>query len=179
MKYEDFNWEGITYSGSYIKALFDWVKDHPFMNGLEVGFDQGASALAFLRACPEARLLSVDIDLCGPANARVRTSEVSERFSFRCGDSRIELIDMISQYGEKAFDFIYIDGDHLYDASKQDLFNAHPLLKDGGYMIVDDANPNHQHFGVGRAVDEFCSEFNYHKVDLPGSSSEAVVLLKR
>ena len=176
MNYEDFNWDGITYGGAHIKALFDYVKEHPFKNGLEVGFDQGASALAFLRACPEARLLSLDIDLCGVGNARVRTSEVTSRFSFRCCDSREVLPSLEETYGPKPFDFIYIDGDHLYDAVKQDLFNADKLLADGGYMIVDDANPNHEHFGVGKAVAELCAERGYQKWDLAGSPSEPVIL---
>src|SRR4051812_36939568 len=109
MNYEDFNWEGITYAGSYIKSLFDYAKAHPFKTGLEIGTDQGASALAFLRACPEARLLSMDIDLCGIGNARVRTSEVTDRYTFRCCDSREVLPTLTDLYGEKPFDFIYID----------------------------------------------------------------------
>lgn len=170
-KYEDYNWEGITYGGAYIKALFDYAKDHPFKHGLEVGFDQGASALAFLRACPEATLFSLDIAPCEVGNRRLETSDVISRFSFSQCDSREVLPQM-----EETFDFIYIDGDHLYDAVKQDLFNADKLLIEGGYMIVDDANPNHQHFGVGRAVIELCEQKGYHKWDLEGSPSETIIL---
>ena len=129
-----------------------------------------------MRACPDARLFSLDISLCAPGVARIRTSDVTERLSFRCCDSREVLPTLTELYGEKPFDFIYIDGDHLYDAVKQDLFNADKLLADGGYMIVDDANPNHRHFGVGRAVAELCAERGYQKWDLPGSPSEAVIL---
>ena len=170
-EFESFDWNQVTYPTNYMRALFDYVRAHPFKTGLEVGFDQGASALAFLRACPEARLLSFDIVLCAKGNAMMRTDPVSPRFSFRICDSRVDLLTL-----EGEFDFIYIDGDHLYDTVKQDLFNADRLLADGGYMIVDDANPTHSHFGVGRAVDELCAEKGYTKAALGGSPSEAVVL---
>lgn len=177
--FESYNWNGIGYGESYLRSLFDYVRAHPFKDGLEVGFDVGGSALAFLRGCTEARLLSIDIALCGEGNARLRTSDVTDRFSFRCCDSRVDMVEMVSQYGEKCFDFIYIDGDHLFDVALQDLRNADKLLMDGGYMIVDDADINHQHFGVGRAVDQFCNENNYQKSDLGNSPSHAVILRRK
>lgn len=181
MNYEDYKWDGITYGGAYIKALFDYVKEHPFKNGLEVGFDQGASALAFLRAAPDCHLMSVDIVECPLGKQRVTSSDTDttvrsfvDRLTLYTADSRQFLVGLKHQ--GKKFDFIYIDGDHLYDAARQDLFNADELLTEDGYMIVDDANPNHQHFGVGKAVAELCAERKYDKWDLVGSPSEAVVL---
>lgn len=180
LKFEDFTWEGFGYPSGYIKALFDYVSAHPFKKGLEVGFDEGASALAFLRACPDAHLHSVDIAECQPAEDMIHRyiPEWHDRFFFYGGtDSRRFLGEAFSrQHYDQKFDFIYIDGDHLYDAVKLDLHNSLNLLANGGYMIVDDADPSHQHFGVGRAVDEFCAEYGYQKWDLEGSPSKAVVL---
>lgn len=168
------NWAGFTYPTGYMRSLFEYTLEHPFKSGLEVGFDAGCSAIALLRACPEARLFSVDIGECqhGQSLMREAEKEVQLRHSFLQADSRVHLPAIKGLL----YDMIYIDGDHLYDAVKQDLFNADELLAPGGYMIVDDANPNHQHFGVGRAVEEFMITRGYAKWELPGSPSEAVVL---
>lgn len=176
MNYDDFKWDDLKYPSSYMVSLFNYVKEHPFKKGLEVGFDQGASALAFLRACPEGKLLSIDIAECAVANERLDGSDVTDRFEFKQADSRLYLREAFWREHARSFDFIYIDGDHLYDAVKQDLLNAVNVLSDDGYMIVDDANPNHSHFGVGRAVNEFCTNHGYYKEPLEGSPSEAVVL---
>ena len=172
-EFESFDWSGISYSQTYMKSLFDYVSVHPFVKGLELGFDQGASALAFLRACPEAKLTSVDISQCEGAQARVRANGFGERFTFIEGDSR-EVLKSI----EGKFDLIYIDADHLYEPTYEDLVNSSKLLVEGGYMIADDADPTHQNFGSGRAIDRFCSEYGFIKQQLDGSPSAAVVLRK-
>lgn len=41
---------------------------------------------------------------------------------------------------EKAFDVIFIDGDHSYTAVNRDIRNAMPLVKDGGIICGDDLN---------------------------------------
>jgi hypothetical protein len=60
------------------------------------------------------------------------------------------------------YDMVYIDGGHDYETVKQDLQNYSPMVKPGGYLIIDDcANkynlPNGYFRGietVSRAVDE-------------------------
>ena len=179
MTFDEYKWEDLSYPTGYIRTLFDYVQAHPFKKGLEIGFDQGASALAFLRACQDATLFSIDIEPCVVANAKLEVSDVKDRFKFMQADSRLMLREAFQrEHHMDKFDFIYIDGDHLYDAVKQDLWNANNLLAEGGYMIVDDANPNHQHFGVGRAVQELAEQFGYKITPLEGSPSEAVILTK-
>ena len=36
------------------------------------------------------------------------------------------------------FDLIYIDGDHVFDQVKLDIYNSWKILKSGGYLILDD-----------------------------------------
>lgn len=52
------------------------------------------------------------------------------------------------------FDYVYIDGEHSYDAVKRDLSNYSPKVKVGGYLIGDDYGWT----GVAPAVQEFLSE---------------------
>ncbi len=50
------------------------------------------------------------------------------------GESRVTL----SKYPDEYFDFIYLDGDHAYDAVKIDSVNAAKKLKRSGLLIFND-----------------------------------------
>lgn len=68
------------------------------------------------------------------------------------------------------FDWVYIDGDHSYNAVKKDLEFYYPLVKKGGYLCGDDYGLwlNIPKEGQGSdggggpkpAVDEFVSKYN-------------------
>lgn len=67
-------------------------------------------------------------------------------------------------------DLVYIDGGHTYDVVKQDLQNYIPLVKPGGFLVIDDCNNKiPMPFGyftgiesVRRAVDELLPPFTPH-----------------
>ena len=59
--FDEFDWNGCVFPKEYMKSLFEYTQQHPFKNGLEIGFDAGCSALAFLRANPDSILWSMDI----------------------------------------------------------------------------------------------------------------------
>ncbi len=67
---------------------------------------------------------------------------------------------------DNTFDIIYIDGDHSYNGVKRDLINAYKKIKDNGYIMGHDYEMNMAKahttydFGVKKAVDEFCKEYN-------------------
>ena len=65
--------------------------------------------------------------------------------------------DAVGNYNDEYFDFIYIDGCHLYECVKFDLENYFPKLKVGGYIGGHDYGD----FGVKDAVDEFCKNNGY------------------
>lgn len=48
----------------------------------------------------------------------------------------VKIIEQAKQY---PCDILYVDGDHSYAATLSDLRNYHPILKVGGYLLVDDA----------------------------------------
>ncbi|MBY0356354.1 MAG: class I SAM-dependent methyltransferase [Candidatus Obscuribacterales bacterium] len=62
-----------------------------------------------------------------------------------------------SIFDDNYFDWIYIDGNHLYECVKKDLHRYLPKVKQGGYITGDDyANKNAWwQNGVEKAVDEF------------------------
>lgn len=145
------------------------------MRALEIGFNSGSSALAFLAAQPEARLISIDCFDWPNAMAMIKNHGFDNRLEFIKADSR-EFLKVKPEW-RGGFNYIYIDGDHLYDAVKQDLFNCSWLLAPGGAMVVDDCVPGHELFGVHQAVQEFLAahpEFTCEP--LPGNPNQAVIL---
>jgi hypothetical protein len=61
-------------------------------------------------------------------------------------------------FDEDYFDWIYIDGNHLYEFVKQDITMYYPKLKRGGYITGDDyVDGGWWQGGVKKAVDELIS----------------------
>ncbi len=46
--------------------------------------------------------------------------------------------DNFFQNNSKIFDLIFIDGDHFYDQVLRDINNAWKILKNSGFLILDD-----------------------------------------
>ena len=67
---------------------------------------------------------------------------------------------------DNSFDMIYIDADHSYEGSKQDIEIAYAKIKPGGWIMGHDYEMNmnkakqEYKFGVRQAVDEFCKKYN-------------------
>jgi len=85
---------------------------------VEIGFNRGSSALAFLLSNDHCKVYSVDIRAPESVSASVDflQSRFPDRFTYVHGDSAFlhKLLDGVSP------DFIFIDGDHSYDGVKRD-----------------------------------------------------------
>ena len=63
------------------------------------------------------------------------------------------------------FDWIYVDGNHLYEFVKKDLESFYPKVKVGGYITGDDyALKGWWNGGVKKAVDEFADTMECDRV---------------
>jgi hypothetical protein len=68
---------------------------------------------------------------------------------------------------DQCFDIVYIDGGHAYDVVRSDIEHYSPLVKPGGYLVIDDCNnrldmPDGYFRGiesVSKAVDEVFPPF--------------------
>lgn len=76
----------------------------------------------------------------------------------------------------KGFDFIYIDGSHLYKDVKRDLNDWFPKLKPNGILGGHDYG-NELFKGVKQAVDEFCEERNL-RIDLLSDEGDFILIKK-
>jgi SAM-dependent methyltransferase len=80
--------------------------------------------------------------------AEIEHGQVFVRRS-RSGEAAADLAD-------DSLDWVYIDGDHTYDAVKADLEAYHRVVRPGGLLAGDDYGlPGWWESGVTRAVDEF------------------------
>jgi hypothetical protein len=71
------------------------------------------------------------------------------------GDSHV----VCEQFEDEYFDWIYIDGNHLYEYAIRDLNMYYRKVKAGGYITGDDyAEGGWWQGGVKKAVDEFVSQ---------------------
>jgi hypothetical protein len=94
--------------------------------------------------------------------------------------------EKILDFEDSFFDMIYIDADHSYESVRIDLQNSYLKIKDGGLIMGHDYEMNENktknifNFGVKRAVDEFCNNYNQQIVAfaLDGYTSYAIKINK-
>ncbi len=70
---------------------------------------------------------------------------IFSRFGLDFGDVRLikgysNQPEVVEQVKDQEFDIVYIDGDHSYEVALSDIVTYSPLLRSGGYLIVDDAS---------------------------------------
>lgn len=177
--YDDFDWSTCTQDRWYTKSLFEFARHFPFQKGLEIGFGSGSSALAFLRGCPSAQLLSIDLVYPEEAyNFYLGTSDMAKRHDLLLENSENFLPELIAS-GRK-FDFVYIDGDHRFEPALQDIGNSVNLLSERGIIVIDDCSPE-MNLGVYKALIYFLNRTNveFNVTPLMYSTTGAVVLEKK
>lgn len=92
-----------------------------------------------------------------------RFTLVQRRFKKEVDSGRVELhrspsAAAVGHFRDCYFDWIYIDGNHLYDYVKEDLELYYPKVRAGGYVTGDDYGVvGWWDNGVTKAVDEFVS----------------------
>ena len=148
--------------------------------GVEIGVLKGEFSELILDESPLRRLFSIDpwlhyendyVDINNVEqkthNHRyVETVSRLARFANRSVVLRMESIEASNMFETESLDFIFIDGNHSYEAVKKDLCNWYRCLKYGGLMAGHDyltdslyVNGEHVEFGVKKAVDEFIQNY--------------------
>lgn len=99
----------------------------------------------------------------GQADMDARHLSVCQRFDDAIRNSQVVIhrafsADTLGRFEEDYFDWVYIDGNHLYDFVMQDLILAIAKTKSNGYIAGDDyTEEGWWKGGVKKAVDEMAA----------------------
>lgn len=159
-RYDESNWYGPALpwiAGLALGAGQTAVEDPPMF--LEIGVRLGASTRALLQAAElvDGRLFSVDVDDWEgsiPVGQR-------KRWRFWRGASQ----KVLPELAEHRFSFIYIDGEHTYDAVVSDLLHADELTAARAIVLVDDCGPDFP--PVRNAFEDFTTRRRHRKLLVP------------
>ena len=164
---------GSAYPQDWIsnKGLVPYIKRHgEDLVGLEIGTCRAESTHYFLDKCANiSKLYTVDpYKAYDDWNGEI-TQETVDRFREiaiknleKFGD-KVEMVHKPSmEFAEvckkkkQKFDFIFVDGDHSYEATLADCETYYPLLKEGGIFCGHDYQSLET---VKRAVDDFRAKY--------------------
>jgi predicted O-methyltransferase YrrM len=123
---------------------------------LEIGFNAGISAAAFLAARPDIQVVSLDIGYhTYVLNAKINIDKhFPERHTLIIGDSTTTLPFLGKIFGTRPVDLIMIDGGHIRPVPKIDLENCLEWCGPHTFIIVDDVCKEYGDMGVNEAVAE-------------------------
>jgi predicted O-methyltransferase YrrM len=143
-----------------VTALAEMMRDMQFRVGVEVGTYHGDSAVRWCKANPDLKLTCVDPYRIYNARPIAETQE--ENYKIACKKLepynatilRLPSSEAASQFADDSLDFVFIDGDHTFDAAVMDLILWVPKVRIGGMVMVHDYTIL-QGPGVVRAVDSY------------------------
>ncbi len=117
-----------------------------FYTGVEVGTRDGAFAKVLCGNNPSLALYCVD-PWAAYSN---RTQEVMDRFyeqakenlaHCRCNLVRKPSLEAVKEFPDGQLDFVFIDGNHLFDHAVRDIIEWSAKVRDGGIVAVHDYDP--------------------------------------
>lgn len=156
------------------KGLVPYIKRQgEKLKGIEIGTCRAESTAYFLEKCPNIDLLTTIDPYKGYQdwNGEI-TQETVERFmevakknlkqyGKRVKMLREESVNAAGTFKDESVDFIFVDGDHSYDATLADCEAYYQKLKKGGIFCGHDYQTIES---VKRSVDDFR---NKHKITAP------------
>ena len=171
-----------------VDFLWEIHQLQPIVNAIEIGTLNGDFAMKILSILRPEHLVLIDpFETADKEYASGQKTVYSSKEDFNTVTKRFEdeilsgRIQLIADYSYNAhkllidgfYDFIYIDGSHLYEDVKRDLNDYLPKLREGSILAGHDYK-NIDNFGVIRAVDEFMKENNFEMVILSGDGDFAL-----
>jgi predicted O-methyltransferase YrrM len=162
----------------YIELLH---KNPSIKNIIEIGFNLGVSAAAFLAARPDTHVVSIDIGAHNyvlPAKRNI-DKHFPGRHSLVVGDSTAALPFLQNFFGARPVDLFMIDGYHVEPVPRIDLSNALAWCGPETYIIVDDVCAAWGNEGVNQAVRDSISAGKVSFIEHKTASDRGWVLLKR
>lgn len=149
--------------------------------GIEIGVHEGDFSAAILRQSDPYRLHLIDPwkhetddvyqnswygghGTGGQSMMDARYKKVQERFKTEIDTGQVVLHrcfsdEVVGTFDDASVDWVYIDGNHMYEYVRKDLELYYPKVKPGGFLMGDDYGvEGWWRNGVQKAVDEFASK---------------------
>ncbi|WP_236587547.1 class I SAM-dependent methyltransferase [Marivirga aurantiaca] len=145
-------------------------------NGIvaELGVDQGRFSKLILKECKPKKLHLVDFWGTNRYNQKKRKL-VEETFNSEIKSGKIEInlglsVEVVSEFSDKYFDWVYIDTGHSYKVTYQELVAYRNKVKENGILAGHDfvrwSRDGFSRFGVMEAVSEFCIKYDWELIYL-------------
>jgi predicted O-methyltransferase YrrM len=146
-----------------IRGLYDIIKALQPRYVCEIGTDKGGTFYLWCKSSSDdAVLVSIDLP------SRKRYSPARRRLYRHFGKSKRQALHFIASdshqpatlelvrraVGEHPLDFLFIDGDHTYEGSRQDYEMYAPLVRPGGLIAFHDIATERADCGVPRLWEE-------------------------
>jgi len=161
------------------KNRYDFLRNFP-KGGIcaEIGVFRGDFSVHILGHLKPKKLHLIDVwRLAGPRWGGIPTDEiyrmVQNKYKSEIENNIVEMNEVKDQeflktLNDNYFDWVYIDSSHQYEHTKLELNILKDKVKPAGVIAGHDwrDNPNHKHYGVHKAVEEFCSESGYEIIFL-------------
>lgn len=148
--------------------------------GAEIGVHEGNFSQRILQIAQPTKLLLIDPwvyhaelsdslyggDKLSQEALDKRYARVCRKLSTPIKRGRVEILrkrslDALQYVERESLDFVYIDGDHRYEAVREDLFAWYEKLRVGGLLLADDyRSASWWGDGVIRACHDFVSQAN-------------------
>ena len=136
-----------------------------FKIGAEIGVNRGRHSKAMCKNIPGLKLFAVDPWIAYPVrNNQARQDRCFNEAKTVLAPHDVKIIkqssmEAVQKFKDKSLDFVYIDGDHSFDAAMLDLIMWSAKVKIGGIVAGHDYAP---HFAdrVVTAVDAYVKAHN-------------------
>ncbi len=149
-----------AYNFNVLRGLLEGLDIIKLGLGAEIGVFDGGTSMYLLGSFPELTLVSVDpykayveYDQNRMDKAEALAFARLERFGTRSRRIKSTSVEAASAFPANTFDFIFIDGDHSYEAVKADLNAWYKTVRPGGLFSGHD----YRWDGVKRAIEEFAA----------------------
>jgi len=148
-----------------------------FKRGAEIGVAEGRYSEVLLKANPECELLLVDPWHAYSGNPQNKTKEKHEfaydeakRRTANYPNVTLDMrysMDAVREVEHESLDFLYCDGNHLFDYCVSDLIWWSPKVRSGGIVSGDDYYALDQKRWIGGGVVEAVQAYtNAHRIPI-------------
>ena len=155
---------------AYYNMIPELIRERGYKQGIEVGVFAGGHAESILNNSSLNLLVGIDPYRMLPAQNLLKNQEDYDcLYDFvlnRLNSNRYTHLRMTSDQAylklilnKEMFDFVFIDGMHIYSQIRRDLNNYETLIRKGGIIACHDYHHS-SYPRLTKAIDEFSKQYN-------------------